>query len=88
MVLTQDWHPEDHVSFVGPPGGAAGELEDFSVISPDAKMSPDWGPIDLQAGFRHPSLRDIVLATDEEPAQARPPDGGAREEPPANPCSG
>src|SRR3974377_2456860 len=71
------------IQTVGPPRGAPGQLEDFSAISPDTEISPNWRPIDLQAGFRHPSLRDIVLAMNEEPAQARPPDGGAREEPPS-----
>src|SRR3974377_1828950 len=71
------------IQAIGPPRGAAGQLEDFSAISPDAEISPYWRPIDLQAGFRHPSLRDIILAMDEESAQARPPDGGAREEPPS-----
>src|SRR3974377_1114733 len=77
------------IQAIGPPRGAAGQLEDFSAISPDAEISPYRRPIDLQAGVRHPSLRAIIPAMDEESAQARPPDGGAREDPrPANPCSG
>src|ERR1035441_10246472 len=51
------------------------------AISPDAEIRPHRLPVDLQAGFCYPSLRNIVLAMGEEPAQARTPDGGAREEP-------
>ena len=47
---------------VGPPRGAAGQVEDFSAISPDAEIRPHRRPVDLQAGFCHLSLRNIVLA--------------------------
>ena len=54
-------------------------MKDLSAISPDAEIRPYRCPVDLQAGFCHPPLRHIVLATVEKSAQADTSDGSTGE---------